>query len=192
VIVCQGTDAGGHQYVRGMGVVPLLLETRRLVDREGYDVGVFAAGGIADGKGVAAMLTLEADGVVMGTRFTVAEECAMAEFRKEIILNATDGAISTLKSTFNDQIADSNLWGSVYDGRAVVSPIHQKFLAGASFYDCWRSLHDDHPPEEGAKLINTWASAAVGLVTKAQPAGEIVREVREEAKQAIRKVATRL
>lgn len=81
----------------------------------------------------------------------------MPEFRKKIILDATDGAVSTLKSPFNDQIANSSLWGSLYDGRAVVGPIHEKFLAGASFYDCWRSLHDDHPPEEAEKLINTWA-----------------------------------
>ncbi|PNP52580.1 hypothetical protein THARTR1_06927 [Trichoderma harzianum] len=193
VIVCQGTDAGGHQYIRGMGVVPLLAETRKLVDDKGYsEVSLFAAGGISDGKGVAAMLTLEADGVVLGTRFTVAEESLVPEFRKKIILDTTDGALSTLKSTFNDQIADSSLWGSLYDGRAVVGPIHEKFLAGASFYDCWRSLHDDHPPEESEKLINTWAGAGIGLVTKAQPAGEIVREVREGAKQAIRRVAARV
>ncbi|KAM0247893.1 hypothetical protein ACHAQJ_009663 [Trichoderma viride] len=192
VVVCQGTDAGGHQFIRGMGVVPLLSETRRLVDEGGYDVAVFAAGGIADGKGVAAMLTLEADGVVMGTRFTVAEESTIPDFRKQIILDAVDGAVSTLKSPFNDQIANSSLWGSLYDGRAVVGPVHEKFLAGASFYDCWRSLHDDHPPEESEKLINTWAGAAVGLVTKAQPASEIVREVQEEARQAIRKAAARV
>ncbi|KAL5090885.1 hypothetical protein Trisim1_003853 [Trichoderma cf. simile WF8] len=190
VIVCQGTDAGGHQFIRGMGVVPLLAETRKLVDEKGYsEVVLFAAGGISDGKGVAAMLTLEADGVVLGTRFTVAEESLMPEFRKKTILNTTDGALSTLKSPFNDQIANSGLWGSLYDGRAVVGPIHEKFLAGASFYDCWRSLHDDHPPEESEKLINTWAGAGIGLVTKAQPAGEIVREVRDGAKQAIRRVA---
>lgn len=58
VIVAQGTDAGGHQFVRGMGVVPLLSEVRKLVDEGGYDVAVFAAGGIVNGKGVAAMLTL--------------------------------------------------------------------------------------------------------------------------------------
>lgn len=58
VVVAQGTDAGGHQYVRGMGVVPLLAETRKLVDEGDYDVAVFAAGGIANGKGVAAMLAL--------------------------------------------------------------------------------------------------------------------------------------
>lgn len=90
-------------------------------------------------------------------QFTVAEESLMPEFRKKTILNTTDGALSTLKSPFNDQIANSGLWGSLYDGRAVVGPIHEKFLAGASFYDSWRSLHDDHPPEESERLINTWA-----------------------------------
>ncbi|UKZ72966.1 hypothetical protein TrVFT333_000603 [Trichoderma virens FT-333] len=193
VIVCQGTDAGGHQFIRGMGVVPLLAETRKLVDEKGYDgVSLFAAGGISDGKGVAAMLTLEADGVVLGTRFTVSEESIVPEFRKKIILNATDGAISTLKSPFNDQISNSSLWGSLYDGRAVVGPIHEKFLAGASLDDCQRSLRDEYSPEEGPTLIDTWAGAGIGLVTKVQPAGEIVREVREEAKQAIRKVAARV
>lgn len=63
VIVCQGTDAGGHQFIRGMGVVPLLAETRKLVDDKGYSqVLLFAAGGISDGKGVAAMLTLGKSG----------------------------------------------------------------------------------------------------------------------------------
>ncbi|KAL6878873.1 inosine monophosphate dehydrogenase [Trichoderma novae-zelandiae] len=192
-VVCQGTDAGGHQFRRGMGVVPLLAETRRVVDEGGYGgVCVLAAGGVADGKGVAAMLTLEADAVVMGTRFTVAKECTLPDFRKQIILAASDGALSTLKSPFNDDIADSDLWGSLYDGRAVVGPVHEKFLAGASLDECRRSLREEHSPEEAARLINTWAGAAVGLVRKAQPAGEIVREVREEAKQAIRKVAARV
>ncbi|PTB69670.1 inosine monophosphate dehydrogenase [Trichoderma citrinoviride] len=196
-VVCQGTDAGGHQYRRGMGVVPLLAETRRLVDEGGCYGGdegvcVLAAGGIADGKSVAAMLTLEADAVVMGTRFTVAKESIVPDFRKQIILEASDGALSTLKSPFNDQIAGSALWGSLYDGRAVVGPIHEKFLAGASLDECWRELHEDHSPEEATRLINTWAGAAIGMVRKEQPAGEIVREVREEARQAIRKVAARV
>lgn len=128
----------------------------------------------------------------MGTRFTVAKESIVPDFRKQIILEASDGAISTLKSPFNDDIADSDLWGSLYDGRAVVGPYHEKFLAGASLDECRRGLREEHSPEEAARLINTWAGAAIGLVRKEQPAGEIVREVREEAKQAIRKVAARV
>lgn len=91
------------------------------------------------------------------TQFTVAQESIVPEFRKQIILEASDGALSTLKSPFNDDIADSDLWGSLYDGRAVVGPIHEKFLAGASLDECRRELHEDHSPEEATRLINTWA-----------------------------------
>jgi nitronate monooxygenase len=59
---------------------------------------------------------------------------------------------------FNDKIAGLDpFWGSLYDGRAVVGPIHEKFLAGASFEDCHKSLKDDYTPEVSKTLINTWA-----------------------------------
>lgn len=60
VIVCQGIDAGGHQFRRGAGVVTLVPEVRGMLEREFPDrsIGVFAAGGIADGRGVAAMMAL--------------------------------------------------------------------------------------------------------------------------------------
>lgn len=60
VIVCQGIDAGGHQYRRGSGVVALVPEVRQMLEREFPDksIHVVAAGGIADGRGVAAMLAL--------------------------------------------------------------------------------------------------------------------------------------
>lgn len=62
VIVCQGIDAGGHQFRKGSGVVTLVPEVRGMLDREFTDrsISVFAAGGIADGRGVAAMLALGA------------------------------------------------------------------------------------------------------------------------------------
>ena len=60
VLVCQGIDAGGHQFRHGSGVVVLVPEVRSMIAREFPEksIGVFAAGGIADGKGVAAMMAL--------------------------------------------------------------------------------------------------------------------------------------
>lgn len=60
VLVCQGVDAGGHQFRRGTGVVSFVPEVRDLVENEaaGREVAVVAAGGIADGRGVAAALAL--------------------------------------------------------------------------------------------------------------------------------------
>lgn len=60
VVVAQGVDAGGHQYARGAGVVSLVPEVKSMVDKEfpGKEVVVVAAGGIVDGRGIAAALAL--------------------------------------------------------------------------------------------------------------------------------------
>lgn len=60
VIVAQGVDAGGHQYARGAGVVSLVPEVRTMLDEEfaGREIALVAAGGIVDGRGVAAALAL--------------------------------------------------------------------------------------------------------------------------------------
>lgn len=60
VLVCQGVDAGGHQFRRGAGVVSLVPEVRAMLDGEfaGREVGMLAAGGVVTDKGVAAMMAL--------------------------------------------------------------------------------------------------------------------------------------
>ncbi|KAK2612364.1 hypothetical protein QQS21_001628 [Conoideocrella luteorostrata] len=194
VIVCQGIDAGGHQFRRGMGVVSFVPEVRDMLEGDefgGREIGVLGAGGISDERGVAATMVLGADGVVMGTRFTVAEESSYPEFRKQIVLSTVDGGTSTFKSPFNDQVSNLSLWGPLYDGRAVVSTIHERFLKGATVQDLQKSLREDYSSEEATKLVRTWAGTGVGLVKEIKPAGEIVTEAREGAKELIRKLAGR-
>ncbi|KAJ3504830.1 hypothetical protein NM208_g16279 [Fusarium decemcellulare] len=143
------------------------------------DVHIVAAGGIADGRGVAGALALGAEGVVMGTRFTVTPESIYPDFRKKMVLNAVDGGVST----FNP------LWGPLYDGRAIIGPVHEKFMAGATLEECQRSLKEDYSAEESTRVINTWAGAGVGLINEIKPVGVIVREVREEARAALQRAA---
>ncbi|KAJ4154004.1 hypothetical protein LMH87_010468 [Akanthomyces muscarius] len=191
VVVCQGIDAGGHQFRKGMGVISFVPEVRRMLDEEfaDRDVALVAAGGIVNGKGVAAALALGADGVVMGTRFTVADESIYPDFRKAQVLQTTDGGSSTFKSPFNDQINNSKLWGPLYDGRAIISEIHERFLAGGTLDECQAALKQVSPPEEAAKLVNTWAGTGVGLVRTGGPAGKIVEEIRRETKETIQSLA---
>lgn len=125
----------------------------------------------------------------MGTKFTIAPESNYPDIRKKKVLEAVDGGVSTFKSTFNDRITNSPLWGPLYDGRAIVGPIHEKFIAGASLEECQRSLKEDYPEDEARYIINTWAGTGVGLINKIQPAGEIVREVREDAKRELQRAA---
>ncbi|KAF5002317.1 hypothetical protein FDECE_10673 [Fusarium decemcellulare] len=191
VLVTQGVDAGGHQFRQGTSIVSFVPEVRSMLDNEfkDRDVHIVAAGGIADGRGVAGALALGAEGVVMGTRFTVTPESIYPDFRKEMVLNAVDGGVSTFKSPFNDQITNSPLWGPLYDGRAIIGPVHKKFMAGATLEECQRSLKEDYSAEESTRVINTWAGAGVGLINEIKPVGVIVREVREEARAALQRAA---
>ena len=61
------------------------------------------------------------------------------------------------RSWFNDKIAENHKWGDLYDGRAIIGPIHDKFMAGSSLEECLRELKEDYPAEEATRLINTWA-----------------------------------
>lgn len=86
-VVAEGAESGGH--VGELHTMPLIPQ---VVDA--VDIPVIAAGGICDGRGAAAAFMLGAEGVQVGTRFLVAEECSVHSTYKEKVLNATD--ISTI------------------------------------------------------------------------------------------------
>lgn len=82
-IIGEGMEAGGH-----IGELTTMVLIPQLVDA--VDVPVVAAGGIADGRGVAAAFALGAEGVQLGTRFMCAEECTIHPAIKEQVLKAKD------------------------------------------------------------------------------------------------------
>jgi NAD(P)H-dependent flavin oxidoreductase YrpB (nitropropane dioxygenase family) len=92
-LVVQGAEAGGHVRAR-LGLGTLLPAVRDVVG----DVPIVAAGGIADGRGVAASLALGADAVCLGTRLVASVECTAREDYKARIVatNANDTSITTL------------------------------------------------------------------------------------------------
>lgn len=89
VVVAQGTEAGGHTgTVATMPLVPLI------VDAVGASIPVVAAGGIFDGRGLAAALALGADGVWIGTRFIATPEArAIPGFKEGIVATKEDGTV---------------------------------------------------------------------------------------------------
>lgn len=92
-IIAEGSEAGGH--IGELTTMPLIPQIVRSVD-----LPVIAAGGVADGYGLAAVLSLGAVGVQVGTRFICAEECIVHENYKKAILKARDrDAIVTARST---------------------------------------------------------------------------------------------
>ena len=92
-VVAEGTEAGGHiGETATMALVPQMVDA--------LNIPVIAAGGIADGRGIAAAYMLGAKGVQLGTRFLVAEECIIHQGYKDAILKAKDSStVATGRST---------------------------------------------------------------------------------------------
>lgn len=120
ILVAQGTEAGGHGMSRGL--VTLVPE---IVDAIGERVPVVAAGGIADGRGMAAALMLGAAGVLMGTRFYATQESAAPPSAKMRIASATGD--DTLRSIVFD-ISRRNVWPAPYTGRCLRNAHAERWL----------------------------------------------------------------
>ncbi len=87
IIVAQGGEAGGHGHRRA--TFPFVPEVADLLARQSPDTLLLAAGGIADGRGLAASLMLGADGVLVGTRFWASREALVHARQQEAALAAT-------------------------------------------------------------------------------------------------------
>ncbi|KAL4971393.1 2-nitropropane dioxygenase [Aspergillus desertorum] len=197
-LVLQGSDAGGHGHARGASIVTLLPEVADALFRAGVgDTPFIAAGGIMDGRGVAAALALGAAGVVMGTRFLGAVEADVPpEYRNEV-LAAWDGGESTVRSRAFDEMWEENAWPEVYDGRCLRNRCYEDWENGMDGEEMrerlyWRiSMARSGERLSARDTSSLWAGAGVGMVKEVETAGEIVARVRREAKDQLQKTARR-
>ena len=140
VLVVQGTDAGGHGAAQGAGIISLVPETidavKELCTSSSLPLPSFiAAGGISDGRGVAAALTLGAQGVCLGTRYLAASEATIAQGYQGAVLRASDGGSTTIRSSVYDQLRGTTEWPPGYGGRGVINASFRDHEAGLSFDD---------------------------------------------------------
>ena len=173
VIVAQGTEGGGH-VGSTMSTMALVPQTVDIVK----PVPVLAAGGIADGRGLAAAIMLGAQGVLMGTRFLATIECHGRGHSKDALLNSLGS--QTVASKFYDDVSGI-LWpGSVV--RAIRNPILDEW---ARRPDEWARVADELRPALQSAVANgdfVLAGESVGLVHEILPAGELVKKIAEEAR----------
>lgn len=173
-VVAEGGESGGHVGdLSTMALVPQVCDA--------VDIPVLAAGGIADGRGVAAAFMLGAQGVQVGTRFLLAEECNIHPNYKEKVLKASD--ISTI-------VTGKRLGHPV---RSIKTPFSRNYFAAE-----YSAMPDDEleglavgalrlAAQEGDTKRGCFLAGQVaGMVTKPQPAGEIVREMMGEADEVLR------
>lgn len=191
LLVMQGSDAGGHGPYPGAGIVSAVPELQDALTAKGLqDMPVFAAGGISDGRGVAAAIALGAEGVVLGTKFIVSKEIELpAEEYRDVVLAAKDGGRSTTRGTIFDELKGKSIWPEGYDGRAVGTASYVDFTNGVGVDEIRKryaeAASESHKGFGGEVRGAVWAGSGVGLVNEIQEAGEIVRDLRAGAQKAL-------
>lgn len=168
-LVAEGMESGGH--VGEIGTFPLVPQ---VVDA--VDIPVVAAGGIFDGRGLAAALMLGAQGVQMGTRFMCAAECTIHPRVKEMIIKAGDrDTVVTGRSTGHPVRVLRNKLSQQFEEleRRGAPPEELEKLGVGRL----RAAMVDGDVEYGSVM----AGQVAAMVKKVQPAREIVLEVVQEA-----------
>ncbi|MFW5984884.1 MAG: enoyl-[acyl-carrier-protein] reductase FabK [Halanaerobiaceae bacterium] len=175
-LVAEGTEAGGH-----IGKLTTMSLLPQVVDQ--VDIPVIAAGGIADGRGVAASFCLGASGVQLGTRFVCSEECTAHQRYKEAIIKARDRdaavtgrstghPVRNLRNKLTRQIKKME-----EDGAAPEEI--EKFASGKL-----REAVQEGNIEEGSVM----AGQISGLIKEIKPAAEIITEIIAETKDIFTKM----
>ncbi|MFT5210107.1 MAG: NAD(P)H-dependent flavin oxidoreductase YrpB (nitropropane dioxygenase family) [Flavobacterium sp.] len=189
ILIAQGWEAGGH--VRGQVASMPLIPT--IVDVAG-SIPVIAAGGISDGRGLAASLCLGASGAWIGTRFLASEEVDIhPEYRKHL-LKANENDTVHLDNLFdvgwrnaphrvlrNSTVKNWEDSGKARSGERPGEGDIIGHVSGTS--DLVRYM--SHTPRRATtgdiEAMSMWAGQGVAMVQKIQPAAEIVQEIHNEA-----------
>lgn len=177
LIVAQGHDGGGHNSPVGtMALVP------QVVDAVAGRVPVIGAGGIGDGRGVAAALMLGAEGVWIGTRFLATDEAGIAPHQKDALVEGNEE--STVVSRYltgkpvrllRNKLADA--WA-----RSGLEPLPMPFMSMISMpvvASATLAGRKDISPGIGGQ--------GLGLIHQVQPAAEVLREIAREAEDALKR-----
>jgi len=182
-VICQGGEGGGHTGL--VGTMPLIAQVV-----EAVKIPVVGAGGLYDGRGLAAVLALGATGVWMGTRFIASEEAHAGGLYRETILEATDEAtIRTRSYSGKPMRVKKNAWTDDWEGRPQdiqAFPMQAGISSRAGAMGGIGGQIDNLDPDKSCFAMGQSA----GGVHDVLPAGEIVRRIMAEAEAAIDRVAS--
>ena len=174
-VVAEGTESGGH-----IGENTTMCLVPQVVDA--LEIPVIAAGGIADGRGIAASFMLGAEGVQIGTRFLASEECQIHPTFKELVVKAKDAdsvvtgrytghPCRNIKTKFSKMLANGEKNGSL-------TPEQFEEVTLGSL----RKAVQDGNLEEGSFLCG----AIAGMINDVKPCEAIVKELMEQAERLLK------
>ena len=178
-VVAEGAESGGHVgELHTMALVPQVVDA--------VDIPVSAAGGICDGRGVAAALMLGADAVQVGTRFLAAEECNVHPEYKEKILKATDISTIVTGKTLGHPVRSLKTPFSKSFARMESDPsVSQEDILAFGSGALRKAVQD------GDRNGSYMAGECAGMVRKIEPAKAIVEDLVHGALRAMKNTALR-
>jgi len=184
VVVAQGTEAGGHTgLVATMPLVPMI------VDAMNGAIPVVAAGGIFDGRGLAAALSLGADGIWVGTRFIATPEArALPGYQDRMIQSKEDGTTISKGFSGKPMRVMKNKTSDMYEAdpsllKKFPEQLMQSLGNGTFHLGAGNDAVGVDPDLEGYP-----AGQVVGAISSLIPAGDIVRSMVKEAEAIIAKL----
>jgi enoyl-[acyl-carrier protein] reductase II len=187
VIIAQGSEAGGQGMALGVGAMTLIPQVADAVD----PIPVLAAGGVADGRGLAAALVLGAQGANVGTRFLASQEASADEGWKQSILEAE-----------SEDVVRFETWKEIFPaGEGAYETVPR--VMRTSFVDEWQGRPEDARRESErlrGELMSVvqerrphelvpFTGQTAGLIHNIRPAGESVRGIVSEAEEALRRTS---
>lgn len=180
VVVAQGHDGGGHNSPIGtMALIP------QVVDAMGGRLPVLGAGGITDGRGVAAAFMLGAEGAWVGTAFLATEEAGLLPFQKEALVEGGDGDTMVSKSvTGKPARVIRNKWAQAWvdAGKDPLPMPYQSMVAGPVMSAASRAARKD--------IVPGFAGQGMGLIKAIRPAREVLNDLVTGAEAALARAQT--
>jgi nitronate monooxygenase/enoyl-[acyl-carrier protein] reductase II len=188
VIIAQGSEAGGQGMTLGVGAMALAPQVADAVD----PIPVLAAGGVADGRGLAAALVLGAQGANVGTRFLASQEASADEGWKQSILAAQ-----------SEDVVRFEAWKEIFPtaGEGAYETVPRVMLT--SFVEEWQGRPEEARREAErlrGELMSVvrerrphelvpFTGQTAGMIHDVLPAGEIVRGMVSGAEEALRRTS---
>lgn len=170
-VVAQGHEAGGH--TGRIGTLPLLQEIL-----ESTSLPVLAAGGIASGRGLAAVLAAGGEGAFVGTALLASPETVGPAYARGRLVDA--GSADTVYTDVFDK-ARHQPWPQRWGGRALTNAFTERWHGAGADEQTLADAYTADDPDTGV----VYAGEAAGLVTAERPAGDVIRDIGAQADELL-------
>lgn len=203
VLIVQGCESGGHGHSQSPPLSALLADVLRALpglkpnNATGTTPVVIGAGGLADGKSLAALLAAGCDGGVFGTRFVMTPESVYTQEQKEVMVKAKSS--QTKRTMAMDDARGTLGWPKGVDGRGLVNKtvedyekdMREEHKAGKVDPEGNKrrmKRYDEAAKKGDADRLVTWAGTGVGAMDSIKPAGQLVEEITNQTIEALNRV----